>query len=75
MGKNTGNKDINIDDYTMKRMAIMSIPIFIELFLQLLVGNVDQIMISRYSQEAVAAIGNGNQIMKNLIPGVKQQKK
>lgn len=45
----------------------MSIPIFIELLLQLLVGNVDQIMISRYSQGSVAAIGNGNQIMNIVI--------
>lgn len=58
---------INVEDYNMKRMVIMSIPIFVELFLQLLVGNIDQIMISRYSQDAVAAIGNGNQIMSILI--------
>lgn len=63
----TKAKEINIDEYTMKKMVFMSIPIFIELFLQLLVGNVDQIMISRYSQNAVGAIGNGNQIMSILI--------
>lgn len=63
----TKAKEININEYTMRKMAIMSIPIFIELFLQLLVGNVDQIMISRYSQNAVGAIGNGNQIMSILI--------
>lgn len=63
----TKAKEINISEYTMKKMALMSIPIFIELFLQLLVGNVDQIMISRYSQNAVGAIGNGNQIMSILI--------
>jgi len=45
----------------------MSVPIFIELLLQLLVGNIDQIMISRYSQGSVAAIGNGNQIMNIVI--------
>ncbi len=67
MDKSTKNSKINVDDYTMKRIVLMSIPIFIELFLQLLVGNVDQIMISRYSQNAVAAIGNGNQIMSILI--------
>ncbi len=67
MDRNTKNPKININDYTMKRIVLMSIPIFIELFLQLLVGNVDQIMISRYSQNAVAAIGNGNQIMSILI--------
>ncbi|MEG0580202.1 MAG: MATE family efflux transporter, partial [Niameybacter sp.] len=33
----------------------------------MLIGNVDQMMISRYSQTAVAAIGNVNQIMNLLI--------
>lgn len=60
-------KEIRIEDYTMKKMVWMSVPIFIELFLQLLVGNVDQIMISHHSQNAVAAIGNANQIMSILI--------
>ena len=46
---------------------MMSLPIFVELLLQLLVGNIDQFMISKYSQEAVAAIGNGNQIMNIVI--------
>lgn len=50
-----------------KTVFKMSIPIFIELLLQLLVGNVDQIMISQYSQGSVAAIGNGNQIMNIVI--------
>jgi len=50
-----------------KAIFSMSIPIFVELLLQLLVGNVDQIMISQYSQESVAAIGNGNQIMNIVI--------
>ena len=36
----------------------MSLPIFAELFLQLMVGNVDQIMLSGYSSDSVAAIGN-----------------
>lgn len=45
----------------------MSVPIFIELLLQLLVGNIDQIMISRYSADSVAAIVNGNQIMNIII--------
>ncbi len=50
-----------------KAVFKMSVPIFIELLLQLLVGNIDQIMISRYSQSSVAAIGNGNQIMNIVI--------
>ncbi|MBE6072137.1 MAG: MATE family efflux transporter [Clostridium butyricum] len=42
-------------------------PIFIELVLQMLVSNADQLMISRVSQNAVAAIGNVNQIMNVLL--------
>lgn len=45
----------------------MSLPIFVELLLQLLVGNIDQIMVSHYSQASVAAIVNGNQIMNIII--------
>ncbi|WP_242858499.1 MATE family efflux transporter [Robinsoniella peoriensis] len=45
----------------------MSLPIFIELMLQLLVGNIDQVMMSRYSQNAVAAIVNANQVMNLVI--------
>ncbi|QHQ59510.1 MATE family efflux transporter [Anaerocolumna sedimenticola] len=45
----------------------MSIPLFVELMLQLMVGNMDQIMISHYSQKSVAAIVNGNQIMNLVI--------
>ena len=56
-----------IQQDSTKTVFKMSIPIFIELLLQLLVGNVDQIMISQYSQGSVAAIGNGNQIMNIII--------
>lgn len=52
---------------TTKYAFRMSIPIFVELLLQLLVGNVDQIMVSRYSQASVAAIVNANQIMNIII--------
>lgn len=52
---------------TNKNLFLMSIPIFVELMLQLLVGNVDQIMVSRVSQESVAAIVNANQIMNLVI--------
>lgn len=45
----------------------MSIPIFVELLLQLFVGNIDQIMVGRYSQASVAAIVNGNQIINIMI--------
>lgn len=45
----------------------MTWPVFIELLLQMLVGNIDQVMLSRYNDTAVAAVGNANQIMNTLI--------
>lgn len=45
----------------------MTWPVFVELLLQMLVGNIDQIMLSQYNQTAVAAVGNANQIMTTLI--------
>lgn len=45
----------------------MSLPIFIEIFLQILVGNIDQLMLSQHSQIAVAAVGNANQILNIII--------
>lgn len=63
MEEQTGQVRIN----STSRVFKMSIPIFVELMLQLLVGNIDQIMISQYSQKSVAAIVNGNQIMNLVI--------
>lgn len=55
------------EKYDSRKVFMMSVPIFIELLLQMLVGNVDQIMLSQFSQNSVAAIGNGNQIMNLII--------
>ena len=52
---------------TNRNLFLMSLPIFVELLLQLLVGNVDQMMVSRVSQPSVAAIVNANQIMNLVI--------
>ena len=52
---------------TNKKLVLMSLPIFVELILQLLVGNVDQIMVSNISDGAVAAIVNANQVMNLVI--------
>lgn len=41
-------------------------PIFVESLLAMLIGNVDSIMLSRYSETAVGAVGNANQIL-NLV--------
>lgn len=50
-----------------RRVFRLSLPIFAELLLQLLVGNVDQFMLSGIGSEAVAAVGNGNQVMNVVI--------
>ena len=50
-----------------RRVFHLSLPIFAELLLQLLVGNVDQFMISPFGTAAVSAIGNGNQVMNVVI--------
>ncbi len=54
---------------TQKPISMMKLvwPIFIELILTMLVGNVDQYMVSDYSRNAVAAIGNANQIINLLL--------
>lgn len=44
----------------------MSVPIFIELLLQMFVGNIDQIMIGHFNEIYVGAIGNAN-IIINLV--------
>ena len=60
-------KENPLDMKKAKSLIILSFPIFIELFLQLLVGNVDQFMVGRYSESGVAAIGNANQIMNMIV--------
>ncbi|UOK58801.1 MATE family efflux transporter [Bacillus sp. CMF21] len=42
-------------------------PIFIELFLHMLMGSADTIMLSQYSDHSVAAVGVANQILNVLI--------
>lgn len=54
-------------EFTTTKIFRMSLPIFVELLLQIMVGNVDQFMISHYSQDSVAAIGNANQIMNIVV--------
>jgi len=42
-------------------------PIFVELFLRLLIGNVNVLMLSNYSDEAVAAVGVASQVSGMLM--------
>ncbi len=48
-----------------KKLNLTSLawPIFIEIALFMIMGNIDVIMLSRFSQNAVAAVGNANQIL------------
>lgn len=57
----------------MKRLGLdrqilkLTLPIFVELILQMLVGNADQIMVGWVDPNGVGAIGNANQITNLLI--------
>ena len=42
-------------------------PMFIELLLNIIINNVDQVMLSRYSDTASGAVGNANQTMFLMI--------
>ena len=44
-------------------MFLLAGPIFMELLLNILLSNVDTVMLSNYSQNAVGAVGNANQTM------------
>lgn len=48
-------------------LLVLAGPMFLEMFLNTLLHNVDTLMLSRYSENAVGAVGNANQIMSLLI--------
>lgn len=50
-----------------KNLNALVWPVFIELLMQFLVGNVDQMMIASFQQEAVGALSNANQIMSVML--------
>lgn len=56
-------EDGNLKDHT-KRLTLWALawPIFIELFLQFLLGAADTLMVSRISDDAVAVVGFSNQL-------------
>lgn len=61
-------KELNtrhIDEYTP--LMVIAGPMFIELFLNILLNNVDTVMLSHYSENAVGAVGNANTVMFMLI--------
>jgi len=58
-------KRLEINENTS--MLILAGPIFMELLLNILLSNVDTVMLSNYSQNAVGAVGNANQMMFMFI--------
>lgn len=50
-----------------KTLLRLTWPIFVETLLRMLLGNVDAIMLSHYSENAVAAVGAANQILFMVI--------
>ena len=61
--KNT--KTLTIDEKTP--LMLIAGPMFVELFLNILLNNVDTMMLSHYSENAVGAVGNANQVMFLVI--------
>ena len=56
---------IEIDEKTP--LLMLAGPMFIELFLNILLNNIDTIMLSHHSENAVGAVGNANQVLFLLI--------
>ncbi len=70
--KNINNLKVKFYEYIRSKNSNslvfkMSVPIFIELLLQMLVGNIDQIMIGHFNEIYVGAIGNANLIINLII--------
>ena len=59
------SKTLTIDEKTP--LMLIAGPMFIELFLNILLNNVDTMMLSHYSENAVGAVGNANQVMFLVI--------
>ena len=59
------NRNLTIDEKTP--LMLIAGPMFMELFLNILLNNVDTMMLSHYSENAVGAVGNANQVMFLVI--------
>lgn len=61
----TARREVEITEKTP--LLVLAGPMFLEMFLNIFIHNVDTMMLSRYSENAVGAVGNANQIMNLLI--------
>lgn len=50
-----------------RELIFLSWPIFVELFLRVVIGNINVWMISHYSEPAVASIGAANQLLNLMV--------
>ena len=49
------------------QLKVLTVPVFIEIALVMLLGAVDTVMLSRYSDDSVAAVGLDNQLMSLIF--------
>lgn len=63
MGKTLGKKNTTIVITEKTPLILLAGPMFLELFLNVMVNNVDTFMLSHYDETAVGAVGNANRIM------------
>jgi putative MATE family efflux protein len=61
--------ETNKPKQTKRNLTLFAItwPIFIEIMLHMIMGNADTLMLSQYSDDAVAAVGVSNQLMSVII--------
>lgn len=60
----TLDKSFFMSNYSLKKqLKLLTIPVFIEMALVMLLGAVDTVMLSRYSDNSVAAVGLDNQLI------------
>ena len=61
------NYELSMSEQSLKKqLKVLTIPVFIEMALVMLLGAVDTVMLSRYSDDSVAAVGLDNQL-KSLV--------
>ena len=57
------NSTLAPEQTDIPRFQVLFLPIFIEQLFSMLLGNIDVLMLSQYSDEAVAAVGMANQLV------------
>lgn len=58
---------MNLFNKSDKELVFLSWPIFVEMFLRVVIGNINVWMISHYSEPAVASVGAANQLLNLTV--------